>query len=197
MDLTPTIKKAAGVLGGTTTRTLLVGGLRKGGKGYFGLNISDAKTIASESDLAGRVLWEFPKTADPDMGYSFSKSAVVRTNSPAYPWVVIFGNGYNSNNGNSVLYIIHPQTGDVIRKITAGSGPDNGLSSPIAVDTSQDERIDFVYAGDLKGNLWKFDLTTRIRRNGRWPLHRAVSRSLCSGPRAPGGQHSRSRCVRR
>ena len=159
VDLTPTIKKAAGVLGGTTTRTLLVGGLRKGGKGYFGLNISDAKTIASESDLAGRVLWEFPKTADPDMGYSFSKSAVVRTNSTAYPWVVIFGNGYNSTNGNSVLYIIHPQTGDVIRKITAGSGPDNGLSSPIAVDTSQDERVDFAYAGDLKGNLWKFDLT--------------------------------------
>ena len=159
VDLTPTIKKGAGVLGGTTPRTLLVGGLRKGGKGYFGLNVTDAKTIANENDVAARVLWEFPQTADDDMGYSFSKPVVVRTNSTTYPWVVIFGNGYNSTNGNSVLYVIHPQTGAVIRKIPAGTGPDNGLSSPMAVDTSHDERIDFVYAGDLKGNLWKFDLT--------------------------------------
>jgi type IV pilus assembly protein PilY1 len=147
------------VLGGTTTRTLLVGGLRKGGKGYFGLNVTDAKTIANENDAAARVLWEFPKTADDDMGYSFSKPVVVRTNSTTYPWVVIFGNGYNSTNGNSVLYVIHPETGALIRKLPAGTGPDNGLSSPMAVDTSHDERIDFVYAGDLKGNLWKFDLT--------------------------------------
>ena len=159
VDLTPTIKKGAGVLGGTTPRTLLVGGLRKGGKGYFGLNVTDAKTIATENDVAARVLWEFPQTADDDMGYSFSKPVVVRTNSTTYPWVVIFGNGYNSTNGNSVLYVIHPQTGALIRKIPAGTGPDNGLSSPMAVDTSHDERIDFVYAGDLKGNLWKFDLT--------------------------------------
>ena len=159
VDLTPTIKKGAGVLGGTTTRTLLVGGLRKGGKGYFGLNVTDAKTIANENDAAARVLWEFPKTADDDMGYSFSKPVVVRTNSTTYPWVVIFGNGYNSTNGSSVLYVIHPETGALIRKIPAGTGPDNGLSSPMAVDTSHDERIDFVYAGDLKGNLWKFDLT--------------------------------------
>jgi type IV pilus assembly protein PilY1 len=159
VDLTPTIKKGAGVLGGTTPRSLLVGGLRNGGKGYFGLNVTDAKTIANENDVAARVLWEFPQTTDDDMGYSFSKPVVVRTNSTTYPWVVIFGNGYNSTNGNSVLYVIHPQTGALIRKIPAGTGPDNGLSSPMAVDTSHDERIDFVYAGDLKGNLWKFDLT--------------------------------------
>ena len=160
VDLTPTVKTGVGVLGGTSARMLLVGGLRKGGKGYFGLNVTNAKTtIGSENDLAGRVLWEFPKAPDADMGYSFSRPVVVRSNSPACPWVVIFGNGYNSDSGSSVLYVIHPQTGDVIRKIPAGSGPDNGLSSPIAIDTSYDDKIDFVYAGDLKGNLWKFDFT--------------------------------------
>ena len=192
VDLTPTVKTGAGVLGGTSPRTLLVGGLRKGGKGYFGLNVTDARTIGSENDLAGRVLWEFPKSADPDMGYSFSRPVVVRSNSPAYPWLVIFGNGYNSDNGASVLYVIHPQTGDVIRKIQAGVGPDNGLSSPIAIDASYDERIDFVYAGDLKGNLWKFDLSATdpaqwkpafVQGGTPQPLFRA---------QGPGGRSSRS-----
>jgi len=96
VDLTPSIKKGAGILGGSTQKTLLVGGLRKGGKGYFALDITGAKNISSETDLAGRALWEFPKTTDPDMGYSFSKPVTVKSNSSTYPWVVIFGNGYNS-----------------------------------------------------------------------------------------------------
>jgi type IV pilus assembly protein PilY1 len=73
--------------------------------------------------------------------------------------VVIFGNGYNSENGNSALYIIDAITGKLIKRIDAGAADgNNGLSTPIAVDADYDELVDFVYAGDLKGNLWKFDL---------------------------------------
>jgi len=164
VDLPPTVKKGTGILegkGGTTTDTLLVGGLRKGGKGYFGLKVTNPKSITTETELANRVLWEFSETSDPEkgyMGYSFSKPVIVRSNSTTYPWVVIFGNGYDSYNGNSALYIIDPITGALIKRIDAGAGPDNGLSTPIAVDPTHDELVDFVYAGDLKGNLWKFDL---------------------------------------
>ncbi|WP_262364776.1 pilus assembly protein, partial [Salmonella enterica] len=35
----------------------------------------------------------------------------------------------------------------------------NGLSSPLPVDEDGDRVADYVYAGDLQGNLWKFDLT--------------------------------------
>jgi type IV pilus assembly protein PilY1 len=59
-----------------------------------------------------------------------------------------------------VLFILDADSGAVIRKLQAGTGPDNGLSSPIAVDVDFDEIVDFVYAGDLLGNLWKFDLTS-------------------------------------
>jgi type IV pilus assembly protein PilY1 len=158
VDLTPTVKKGTGIFGGTTTDTLLVGGLRKGGKGYFGLNVTNPKSVTTETELANRVRWEFPKISDPDMGYSFSKPVIVRSNSTTHPWVVIFGNGYNSENGKSALYIIDANTGDLIKRIDAGAGTDNGLSTPIAVDPNHDEKVDFVYAGDLKGNLWKFDL---------------------------------------
>ncbi len=164
VDLTPTIK-TGDLIGGSSEapKTLLVGGLRKGGKGYFALDITAAskanKKITSEAELAKRVLWEFPRAADPDMGYSFSRPVIVRSNRSPNPWVVIFGNGYNSATEISALYILEPGDGAIIRKIPVGKGPDNGMSSPIAVDVSNDGKVDFVYAGDLKGNLWKFDLT--------------------------------------
>jgi len=161
VDLTPSIQKGEGLLGGVGRKTLLVGGLGKGGKGYFSLDITGAKNISTEMELSSRVLWEFPKSTDPDMGYSFSKPLIVRSNSSGHPWVVIFGNGYNSESGKSVLYIISPTTGDLVKKIDADTGPENGLSSPVAVDATYDGTADFVYAGDLQGKLWKFDLTDK------------------------------------
>jgi type IV pilus assembly protein PilY1 len=108
-------------------------------------------------------LWEFPSEADPDMGFSYSKPVVVRSYDENHPWIVIFGNGYNSADGNAVLYILDPSKepngGLLMRKFNIGGKPDNGLSSPTPVDVNWDNVVDYVYAGDLKGNLWKFDLT--------------------------------------
>jgi type IV pilus assembly protein PilY1 len=163
VDLTPTVGKGKGLLGGEDLKTVLVGGLGKGGKGYFALDISAAGSITADN-----VLWEFPNATSQedidDMGFSFSKPLIVRTNSSGEDesWIVIFGNGYDSDNGNAVLYILNPTTGDIIKKIVADNpsvNSGNGLSSPIAVDVNADEKVDFVYAGDLKGNMWKFDLT--------------------------------------
>ena len=158
VDLTPTVKKGNKLLGGSVDDTILVGGLGKGGMGYFALDITNPHAMTKDE-----VLWEFPNkdTAAEhvnDMGYSYSKPVVAQSYG-AIPWIVIVGNGYNSLNGNSVLFILNAVDGTVIRKIQAGTGPDNGLSSPIAVDVNHDDVVDFVYAGDLKGNLWKFDLT--------------------------------------
>ena len=187
VDLTPTVKKGTGIFGGTTTDTLLVGGLRKGGKGYFGLNVTNPKSVTTETELAQRVRWEFPKTSDPDMGYSFSKPVIVKSNSTAHPWVVIFGNGYNSEQRH-VGPLHHrrknrrPDQANRRRRRRL----DNGLSTPIAVDPNHDEKVDFVYAGDLKGNLWKFDLRAAdfnnwdvaFKQSGVQPLFQA---------RGPGG----------
>jgi type IV pilus assembly protein PilY1 len=160
VDLSPVIKQGNGIFGGNQSQTILVGGLRKGGKGYFALDVSEPFSMNT-----GNVKWEFPNLNTPedhidDMGYSYSRPVVVQSYSEDYPWVVIFGNGYNSENGNSVLFILDPSSGRVIKKIEAGLGPDNGLSTPIAIDVNLDSKVDFVYAGDLKGNLWKFDLVS-------------------------------------
>jgi type IV pilus assembly protein PilY1 len=159
VDLTPTVKKGEKLLGGSGNQAILVGGLGKGGQGYFALDITDPNSMT-----ANDVLWEFPKeTADQsdknDMGYSFSKPVVVRSYDANHPWIVIFGNGYDSAAGDSVLFILDAGSGDLIRKIPTNTFQNNGLSSPIAVDVDFDDIVDFVYAGDLNGNLWKFDLT--------------------------------------
>ena len=161
VDLTPTIVSGYELLDDNNdNQTILVGGLGKGGKGYFALDVSTPASMDKD-----KILWEFPdddtSVHAPDMGYSFSRPVVVRTNSnnPDEAWVVITGNGYDSPNDKAVLFILNPKNGNVTKKIPTNDETENGLSTPVAVDVNYDRKVDFVYAGDLKGNLWKFDLT--------------------------------------
>jgi Tfp pilus tip-associated adhesin PilY1 len=168
VDLTPSLK--SGVMVSGVQKTLLVGGLGKGGKGYYCLDISgvsnDPCVISSENILANRVMWEYPNSGTTtserdDLGYTFSKAFVVKSNDPTNArWIVVFGNGYNSENSNAVLLILNPSDGSLLKRIDTQVGSCNGLSTPLLVDYDSDEKVDFIYAGDLKGNLWKFDLTS-------------------------------------
>jgi type IV pilus assembly protein PilY1 len=74
-------------------------------------------------------------------------------------WAVIVGNGYNSSSGKAVLYIFNLDDGTLLKKIDTGVAGDNGLASPGVFDSNGDGKIDFIYAGDLKGNVWKFDVS--------------------------------------
>lgn len=132
--------------------TVLVGGLGAGGKALFALDITDPDNFS-----ATNILWEFTDVDDADLGFTLSEANIVRLASG--DWVAIVGNGYNSTAGTATLYIINVQTGDLIKKITVEDGGDNGLSSSVTADVNNDGIVDYVYAGDLKGNLWKFDLT--------------------------------------
>jgi type IV pilus assembly protein PilY1 len=74
---------------------------------------------------------------------------------------VIVGNGYNSDSGKAVLYIFIIQTDgrlESVRKIDTQIGGNNGLAGPAILDTNQDGKADVVYAGDLLGNVWRFDI---------------------------------------
>lgn len=162
VDLTPYARKHVEISVDNFI-TMLVGGLGKGGKGYYALNITDAETITSSTaigEVANMVMWEYPMAGvvENDMGYSFSKAYIVKSYDINNEWVVIFGNGYDSVNGEAVLYILNVD-GTVIRKIHTQASGCNGLSTPALVDINWDNRVDYVYAGDLNGNMWKFDLT--------------------------------------
>ena len=128
------------------SQDILVCGLGKGGKGYFGLDI----TTPSEPS----VLWEY--TNDDDLGYSFSQANIIRTQGADH--VVMFGNGYDSVSETAAIFFLNPLTGDLVKKIDTGATGCNGLATPSAVDVDADGHADFAYAGDLYGNMWKFDL---------------------------------------
>lgn len=152
-------------------RTIIVGALGGGGKGLYALNVTDpdnfSNTEASAQDV---VLWEFSSDDDNDLGYTYSKPQITMMNNGE--WAVIVGNGYNASGTNKAkLFIIFIEegidgewatVGDYIKIDTgAGSGPDsNGLSSPTLVDLDNNGTTDRVYAGDLLGNMWAFDLSS-------------------------------------
>lgn len=130
-------------------KTVLLGTLGGGGKSVFALDITDPANFS-----ASNVLWEF---TDPDLGFVHGQAKIARLNNGA--WAAIFGNGYNSGSDKAYLFIVDLQAGTLIKKIPANASTSNGLSAPALVDTNDDKIIDIVYAGDLQGNVWKFDLS--------------------------------------
>jgi type IV pilus assembly protein PilY1 len=139
----------------TTTQTpghnYLVGTLGRGGKGVYGLDVKAPATFGNAD-----VLWE--RTTGTNMGQVLGEPLIVTLNNSSTKAVII-GNGINSSSGNAVLMILNLATGAVIKEIDTGVGSDNALFAPRGWDNDGNGTVDFVYGGDLKGNLWKFDLS--------------------------------------
>jgi type IV pilus assembly protein PilY1 len=142
----------------TNWRTLLIGGMGKGGKGYYAIDVTDPSTWSSETAVAGKVMWEF---TDSRMGNTFGDAHVVKT--AKYGWVVILPSGYNNSDGKGYIFIVNPSTGALLEAVATGSG---STSAPIDlahirafINDYDDYTADSVYAGDLQGNVWRFDLT--------------------------------------
>ncbi len=148
-------------------------------------------------DLPGQILWEYTAktpigpsghtdTPDDDLGYTYSRPVVAKLPYGDDEWGVIFGNGYNSedDDGDAWIYILDMKTGEPIVKYNTQVGFDeapidsdlgvgvkvsypNGMSSPAIVDLDNDGDVDAIYAGDLYGNLWRFDLCDPSSNNCR------------------------------
>lgn len=152
-----------------TWHTMLVSSMGNGGRGIFGLDITNPSTF-TEANAANIVKFEYTNTQDPDVGYIQGTPSIIKMNNGKY--AAVFGNGYNSTgNGQASLFIVDIQTGALIKKISTGVGnltTPNALSSPALVDIDGNGTADYAYAGDLQGNLWKFDLSSSTTTN--WNL---------------------------
>jgi type IV pilus assembly protein PilY1 len=160
--------------------TIIAGGLGQGGQGYFAINATNMPTNTSPATAANTIMWEYNEHNDKAMGYSFSNPIIynVRNGSSSVLPVVMFSNGYNNDyddtaeggqrahttttgetmNNSSAFYIVNARNGNLVKKITLPSGS-KGLSSPAGIDMDLDGVVEYVYAGDENGNLWRFDLT--------------------------------------
>ena len=190
VDGTPTVadvdfNRTGGVVNNAAGdwRTLLVGGLNKGGYGYYALDVS-AGPPADEAAAAANVLWEFPNSATAgqvvaNLGYSFGKPIIAKTADQG--WVVLVTSGYNNSrtvnvggvnftgDGNGHLFVLNAKTGALIEDIPTRVGNiavgNNASPSGLAAISGYVESADVdntvtqVYGGDLIGNVWRFDLT--------------------------------------
>ncbi|WP_295444242.1 PilC/PilY family type IV pilus protein [uncultured Thiodictyon sp.] len=161
-------------------KTVLIGGLGAGGKGFYALDVTNPSnfTVPKADEV---VLWEFTSSDDEDLGLTYNSAPTDPIIGQAKQiakfqngrWGVIVGNGYNSANGKAVLYVLflsgptgfsHAWLAADYVKIEADAGPDNGLSTPVPIDSNGDGLVDKAYAGDLRGNVWRFDLSARTPR---------------------------------
>ena len=168
-DLTPTVSDVyADLGGGNKWQTVLISGQRGGGRGIFALDVTDPAAF-TEANAGNIVLWEFTNSDDPDLGYTYSRPQIGMTNDGS--WVAIFGNGYNdSGDGEAKLFIVDIAKGadgtwaaGDYTEITTNSGTPadrNGLATPALADLDGNGTIDRIYAGDLKGQMWAFDLSS-------------------------------------
>jgi type IV pilus assembly protein PilY1 len=85
-------------------------------------------------------------------------------------WGVIWGNGTNSTNGHSGIFIMHVNIADGSKtfqyiEAEAPSGGGGGIAEVAAADLDGDHITDYVYAGDVLGRVWRFDLTDHSSTN--------------------------------
>lgn len=137
-------------------KKILVGALGRGGKGVFALDVSSAAALTGGQKKT--VLWDQTAANDSDMGHVLGAPLVLPDD--AGGTITFVGNGIDSSSGEAVLfaYLTGKNGALTTIRIRTGAKGDNGLAEPRAADVDGDGTVDYVYAGDLQGNLWKFDV---------------------------------------
>ncbi len=160
-------------------RTVLVGSLRLGGRGLYALDVTNPAGV-TEGNPNATVMWEFSNKSPggANLGYSYGRPNIVRLNNGK--WVVLVSSGYFPNGpvtdayddpasadpaaSKTSLFVIDLETGTLIKELQTSSAPQfsgvttYGLSQPGVYDLGGDQVDDVAVAGDLAGNLWRFDL---------------------------------------
>lgn len=134
--------------------TYLVGTLGAGGRGVFALDVTNPENFG-----ANDVLWELTAEDDPDLGYTFGEPIISRLEDGT--WVAVFGNGYNSENGQAHLFVVRLSDGEILHKVQLSNTTDNGLSGVVGWrDPGTRTYLQRIYAGDLKGTMWRVDFNS-------------------------------------
>ena len=168
-------------------RSILVSGERNGGRYYFALDVTDPSESIDPLRAVSRggngkrpypwPMWEVgPTTAGlTDMGYTWSspsiwKMKILRGGNPHRPdtcWVAVVGGGFDcaDTSKGRFIAVLDAFSGEVIRRLDlgAGAGP---VAGPVTLaDFNRDGTVDHLYVGDLKGNVWRFDVSDSVVAN--------------------------------
>ncbi|GAB2560354.1 pilus assembly protein [Rhodanobacter koreensis] len=150
---------------GSKWHTWLVGGVGSSGKEIYALDITNP-TGFSENTAASVVIgdWTSATTGMSHLGNTVGTPIIARLHNGQ--WAVIFGNGLGSGTTAGVYIGLVDKTSGAIgafRFLDTGVGSasiQNGIAYVTSVDLDGDRIADYLYAGDLQGNVWRFDLTS-------------------------------------
>lgn len=177
-----------------TWHTWLVSGLGTGGRGLFALDVNNPSNF-SEANAGSLVVGDYtfanptfdptgPSTPGTFLGVnvtgvdSYQATAGDISGIPIIrlmnngDYAIISGNGAGSDNGEAGIYVmlVDPTTGAISQTYFLGTGagtsagPD-GIEDVAAADLNGDHFVSYVYAGDLLGNVWRFNLTSQNPAN--------------------------------
>ena len=158
---------------GGVWHTWLVGGLGTGGAAIYALDITNPGNF-SEANASSVVVGEWnpstitcaiaPTSCGGNLGNTFGTPQIRRLHNGQ--WAVIFGNGFGSSTGDAGIYVMTVSVSgsgtpvETFYYLSTGQAGGNGIAYVTPVDLDGDHITDYVYAGDLKGNIWRFDLTS-------------------------------------
>jgi type IV pilus assembly protein PilY1 len=156
-DGSPLVAKIGGV-------EMLFGSVGAGGAGWYGIDVSQADDALDATQRASKAKWELPganAVLQSQMGLSVARPLLVKT--ARWGEVLLLTSGYNaaSRDGKGRLFVVNPSTGDVLATVetpaTSPSNDDPGLAH-VSAFREVDGTVRYVYGGDERGKLWRFDL---------------------------------------
>jgi type IV pilus assembly protein PilY1 len=176
------VKIRTDLQGGGVWRTIAVGGFNNGGRGYYAIDITDTENPKPLWEFQpGQCRTELEANGNPKchLGQSYGTPIIVKlppaAGEPEGRWVVMVTSGYNNmgdslGDGNGRVFVLDAVTGNVIQTASTETRPgypagNKTLPSnlgPLAGwvdDARTDNTVKRVYAGDMLGYVWRFDVT--------------------------------------
>lgn len=158
---------------GDDWRTIVVGGLGKGGNSYYALDLTDPDA-SNETAASSKVLWEWSNS---EVKYSYGRPVIVKVRDSTGAvtcgdggatcrWVVIVTGGYDNVSGKGKVFFLDAKTGTLLSTVTtsAGDPPASGQAAGLAqihafVKNQNNQIAEQIYGGDLLGNVWRIDVS--------------------------------------
>jgi type IV pilus assembly protein PilY1 len=161
---------AGDVFDGTAWRTIVVGGLNKGGQAYYALDVTVPyirDPASGQISSPPKALWEF---THPNLGFSYGNPVIGKLADGT--WAVFLTSGANNADGNGYLFILNAVTGALIRTISTNVGSSGSPSNLMKIvgwantDPVINNTVGHVYGTDLIGNIWRFDVNNSLDPTG-------------------------------
>ncbi len=139
---------------GYTTRwaSIITGSTGAGGKSVFAVDATYPTEMSERS-----VMWEVNPSISGFANLGHVMNEVETGMLDDGTWVAVFNNGPYGASGTASLFVVNLSNGTLIKEIATNTQTGNGLSGARLVRNNSGT-IEGAYAGDIKGNLWRFSL---------------------------------------